>query len=392
VKAIKIISSGLTATELAALDWAFANGVEHGGWCPKDWLKKDTRLGLKETSRIDPFQCCCWNVWDADGIVIYGSVYEPSGICLKSIEYANLHHKPWIQLPLDCKSAVRQLADFIERNELKSFYLVGSNVNADEMKHLLPLILTDTFSDYRNLSSYDETFRGVPTPLVKPYVPSADNSLPPVILNPESIQQLSFEELYLNMYRTWEGNDEYAPQVRANVIVAVPERFEDTYLFHAVSVWAFLTQSNPTEAERHLHQIPEQLREHPFFNFLSESVYMASGDWEQVEKFAQKCIEWQPEKSRMWTLRGIALDKMGQTQVAYTLLLSALETLPNEFNFSYNLACFACRLGREDEAWEWVEKAFQLSDLETFKSWLLTDDDLKPLRERIQQLSQTKLV
>ena len=69
-------------------------------------------------------------------------------------------------------------------------------------------------------------------------------------------------------------------------------------MFHAASIWACLNQSNSSEAADHLRQIPEQLREHPFFTFLSENVYMAGGQWEELDTFAKKQIEWQADKTR----------------------------------------------------------------------------------------------
>ena len=389
VKNIRLITSGQTATEVAALEWAFEHGVQHGGWCPRAESKKVARLSLKETPRTDPFQAYWWNVWDADGMVIYGSVYEPSGLCFKAIEYCLLHHKPWIQLPLEYKSAVSQLAEFLRRNNPKTLNLVGSNVDEDELKQQLPLILTDAYSDTRHSPPTVDLHRSNSINISS----SSDaTELGNINLNQNVSAEPTFNDMYLSLFRTWEGNKDFAPQVEANMKMADPTEYDDSYMFHACSVWASLTQSNPSDAANHLRQIPEPLREHPFFTFLTENIYMASQDWVNLEAFTRKQIDWQPEKNHSWVLRSIALDKMGQTQAAYIFLLEALERFPNEFNFSYNLACFACKLGHMDEAWEWVEKAFHLSKLETFKSWLLTDDDLKPLREKISRLSESKLV
>lgn len=39
-----IISGGQTGVDRAALDWAIAHHVPHGGWCPKGRLASDGRL------------------------------------------------------------------------------------------------------------------------------------------------------------------------------------------------------------------------------------------------------------------------------------------------------------------------------------------------------------
>lgn len=68
------------------------------------------------------------------------------------------------------------------------------------------------------------------------------------------------------------------------------------------------------------------------------------------------------------------------------------ERLDPNFTFAYNLACFACKLGQQEAAWAWVQRAFRLTTLEHFKLWMLSDEDLKPLRARIFELAQTRLI
>ena len=40
----KIVSGGQTGADRAAQDWAIANGIEHGGWCPKGRRPEDGRI------------------------------------------------------------------------------------------------------------------------------------------------------------------------------------------------------------------------------------------------------------------------------------------------------------------------------------------------------------
>ena len=197
---IKIISSGLTATDIAVLEWAFANGVKQSGWCPRGTRQENNQYGLKETFRTDPSQCCQWNVWDADGIIIFGSVYEQCGICMKAVEYARLHHKPFYQLPLDHKSAAKLLAEFIERNKPKTIYFVGSSVNEDEIKHQLPLLLGDAFSDKAKSLPPSDSRRESITSLVSSPSSIAENARTTSCLNPQ-VDDALFSQAYVNMYR-----------------------------------------------------------------------------------------------------------------------------------------------------------------------------------------------
>ena len=62
----KIISGGQTGADRAALDFALAHGIPHGGWCPRRRLAEDgaleERYELQETPEDDYAQRTEWNV------------------------------------------------------------------------------------------------------------------------------------------------------------------------------------------------------------------------------------------------------------------------------------------------------------------------------------------
>lgn len=51
---VKIISGGQTGADRAALEWAIAHNIPHGGWCPKDRRSEDGTIpaafALQETT------------------------------------------------------------------------------------------------------------------------------------------------------------------------------------------------------------------------------------------------------------------------------------------------------------------------------------------------------
>ena len=53
VRALTIVSGGQTGADRAALDFAIAHGIAHGGWCPRGRLAEDgpipPRYELKES-------------------------------------------------------------------------------------------------------------------------------------------------------------------------------------------------------------------------------------------------------------------------------------------------------------------------------------------------------
>jgi hypothetical protein len=70
----RIVSGGQTGADRAALDWAIARHVPHGGWCPKGRKAEDgvidARYELMETPSDFYEERTLWNVRDSDGTVI----------------------------------------------------------------------------------------------------------------------------------------------------------------------------------------------------------------------------------------------------------------------------------------------------------------------------------
>lgn len=70
----KIVSGGQTGSDRAGLDWAIAQGIAHGGWCPQGRLASDGVLPahylLQETESAGYRQRTKRNVQDSDGTLI----------------------------------------------------------------------------------------------------------------------------------------------------------------------------------------------------------------------------------------------------------------------------------------------------------------------------------
>lgn len=71
---IAIVSGGQTGADRAALDWAIARGIPHGGWCPKGRRAEDgtidMRYQLREWAARGYRQRTRQNVIDSDGTLI----------------------------------------------------------------------------------------------------------------------------------------------------------------------------------------------------------------------------------------------------------------------------------------------------------------------------------
>ena len=59
-------------------------------------------------------------------------------------------------------------------------------------------------------------------------------------------------------------------------------------------------------------------------------------------------------------------------------------------NIISRLLGFACRLGKNEEAWSLLKNSFSMTTQEEFERWTLSDDDLAPIKERLVEMVKTK--
>lgn len=97
-----IWSGGQTGADRAGLDFAIAEGIPHGGWCPKGRKAEDgqipARYQLSETPRADYLQRTEWNVRDTDGTVVFTVGVALGGGSKRTADYAIKHRKPFLHL------------------------------------------------------------------------------------------------------------------------------------------------------------------------------------------------------------------------------------------------------------------------------------------------------
>jgi hypothetical protein len=82
----RIVSGGQTGPDRAALDFAIANHLPYGGWCPRGGWAEDRTTppgllteypALKETPSADVDQRTTWNVRDSDATLILTQRSQP---------------------------------------------------------------------------------------------------------------------------------------------------------------------------------------------------------------------------------------------------------------------------------------------------------------------------
>lgn len=100
----RIVSGGQTGADRAALDWALAHRIPHGGWCPRGRRAEDGVIPdlyqLRETDTADYAERTLRNVQDSDGTLIL-NLGPLDGGSLVTLEGVRALGKPHWLLSLD---------------------------------------------------------------------------------------------------------------------------------------------------------------------------------------------------------------------------------------------------------------------------------------------------
>lgn len=125
-----ILSGGQTGVDRAALDWALAADIAHGGWCPRGRTAQDgplpERYKLKETEATGYSQRTRMNVRDADATLIihHGPLVGGTRLTLRFTDEMN---KPvrMVDLSKDWPSQSTQVQAWWTEMGLNSLNMAG---------------------------------------------------------------------------------------------------------------------------------------------------------------------------------------------------------------------------------------------------------------------------
>jgi tetratricopeptide (TPR) repeat protein len=150
----------------------------------------------------------------------------------------------------------------------------------------------------------------------------------------------------------------------------------DTHHLRAAEGW--LELGNHLEANAELDSITPALRSHPHVLDLRWQVCAKAKQWETCVEIGAALVKLAPGLPYGWIHRSFALHELKRTEEALELLEPAASMFTDLWTVPYNLACYACQLGNQDEAWEWLTDAFDLGDPKDVKLMASNDADLEP--------------
>ena len=106
---------------------------------------------------------------------------------------------------------------------------------------------------------------------------------------------------------------------------------------------------------------------------------MRNHDFATAIEILEGIVEREPQSARAWFFLGYSLQMVGRLEEALAADIRASEFPLTRESALYNAACACSRLGRRDEAFEWLEKAVAAGFHNP--KLLATDPDLDPLRK-----------
>jgi tetratricopeptide (TPR) repeat protein len=159
-----------------------------------------------------------------------------------------------------------------------------------------------------------------------------------------------------------------------------------THFLSAVVGW--LELGNGEEAKAELEKVSPELRGHPDVLEVRWLVHAHEKDWDEGLAVAQTLVQSAPARSSGWLHQAYALRRAtdGGLQAAWDALMPAFKMFPKEATIPYNRSCYACQMGKLDEARLWLERAVNIGSKEKIKFMALNDADLEPLWQEIKEL------
>jgi len=165
-----------------------------------------------------------------------------------------------------------------------------------------------------------------------------------------------------------------------------PKKFPlpDLRFLEAAEGW--LELGNWQEANEELENIQPELRAHPYVLELRYKIFDAAGRWDMALGVAEGLMKILPENQWGYFYTAYALHELKRTQEAYDVVKAVIHKFPDHQLMHYNLACYACVLGKLKEAYRLVEIARDIPGGIDIRQQALDDPDLEPLWNQISEI------
>jgi hypothetical protein len=131
----KIISGGQTGADRAALDWAMARQIPHGGYCPKGRIAEDgiidPKYQLLETPSMDYVERTELNIIHSDGTVVLSIGGVLDGGSKDTVRLAKKHGKPLIHIRFKMENPGLLHRQFAEAKDIAVLNVAGPRASKE---------------------------------------------------------------------------------------------------------------------------------------------------------------------------------------------------------------------------------------------------------------------
>ena len=159
----------------------------------------------------------------------------------------------------------------------------------------------------------------------------------------------------------------------------------DSHHLQAAQGWIEL--GNPQEANKELDGIRPSLQtQHPEVLKVRWTIYVQTKQFQSALEVAKNLSALIPDEAGTWVMLANSLYYLGRMQEAYDCAADALTRFPQDATLHYDLACYACYLGKVEDASKLLHRSFELDSGKALRLHALEDPDLKPLWEGIGNL------
>jgi hypothetical protein len=171
----KIVSGGQTGADRAALDWAVAQGIPHGGWCPDGRLAEDGRIPddyqLTELLGGGYRQRTRQNVIDSDGTLIVNLGCLEGGT-LETQRFAERHGKPCLLIQAEASQRATQaenLNRWLHAHHILTLNVAGPRASKRRGSYNATMTLLDAWLSNR-IEGEETAVSGAPGAKIEPDV------------------------------------------------------------------------------------------------------------------------------------------------------------------------------------------------------------------------------
>jgi hypothetical protein len=135
IATLRIVSGGQTGADRAALDWAIAHQIPHGGWAPAGRIAEDGTISARYELIEMPDgggyrQRTKANVKDSDATLIVSLAPVLSGGSLATAKFGDQLRKPWLHVHPE-NNWQEKLADWVQRHVIQTLNVAGPRASKE---------------------------------------------------------------------------------------------------------------------------------------------------------------------------------------------------------------------------------------------------------------------